>query len=452
MALLKVTPGKDNKTELRLSIPKADFDAAVSAAYKKNVGKINVPGFRKGKAPKSIIEKMYGKGFFYEEALDKLLPGVLTDALKESGIEAVSRPDIELGEIGDEGVEVIANYFVKPEVILGEYKNIETEKIIRAVSDEDIALELENARQRNGRTIEVSDRAAQSGDTAVIDYEGSVDGVPFDGGKADGHHLKLGSNSFIPGFEDQIIGHSIGDSFDVNVTFPEEYHAEELKGKAACFKVTLNGIEYTELPELDDEFAKEASDFDTLDAYKADIKANIQKRYDSQSDNAFENALLSKLVSGMTADIPACMIDDEVEHLYNDYTYRMQSQGISLDMYLNYTGMTAEKLKEEFRPQAERSVKVRLALEKIAKLEDIAIGDGETDEEYARLASEYKIEDEKAREYFDRELVANDLKISKALKLVKDSAKINEKPFEPHSHECDDENCGCHHGEDHDHE
>lgn len=426
MSVKNVTAAEKNQVKLELVIAKADFDNAVNKAYRKNVGKISVPGFRKGKAPRSIIEKMYGKGVFYEDALNDILPDELSKAVEEKKLDVVSRPEIEVGEITDEGVEVTAVYFVKPEVTLKSYKGVEVTKTLRAVTEDDVNHEIDHARERASRMVEV-DRAAEKGDFATIDYLGTVDGVAFDGGKDEGHKLELGSGAFIPGFEDQIVGHKVGDAFDVNVTFPEEYHAEELKGKAAVFAVKLHKLEVKELPALDDEFAKDVSEFDTLDEYKADVKANIEKRYADMAEGDVENQIKMALVEAVEADIPECMFENEVEAMIQDYSYRMQSQGISMEMYMKYTGMTMENFKEQFKPQAESQVKLQLALEKIVELENITATEEDVEAEYAKLAEAYKMEVEKIKEAIQSEMLKKDIAVNKAVALVRENAKITEK-------------------------
>ncbi len=426
MIVKNVTTTEKNKVKLDLVIEKATFDEAVDRAFKKNASKIQVPGFRKGKAPRGIIEKMYGKGVFYEDALNDVLPTELEKAVTEAKLDVVSRPELEVGEITDEGVEVSAVYFVKPEVTLKNYKGIEATKNVQQVTDEDVDHEIQHARERASRMIEV-DREAKSGDFATIDYLGTVDGVAFDGGKDEGHKLELGSGSFIPGFEDQVIGHKAGDEFDVSVKFPEDYHAEELKGKDAVFAVKLHKLEEKELPALDDEFAKDVSEFDTLDEYKADVKANIEKRYADMAENDFVTQLKLALVDAVEADIPECMFENEVEHMIEDYSYKMQSQGISMDMYMKYTGMTVDSFKEQFRPQAESQVKLQLALEKIVELEKIEATEEEINAEYQKLADAYKIEVDKVKTAISAEMLSRDVAVNKAIAIVKESAKIVDK-------------------------
>ena len=411
-----------NQVKLELNIDKDTFEAAVKKVYQKNVKDITSPGFRKGKAPRAIIEKMYGKGVFYEDALNDILPVELEKAIEEAKLEVVSRPEIDVEKIDDEGVVVSALYYVKPEVELKAYKGLEAEKKVEPVKDEDVDHEITHALERAARMVEV-DRACENGDFATIDYMGSVDGVPFEGGKAEGHKLEIGSNSFIPGFEEQIIGHKAGEAFDINVKFPEEYHAEELKGKDAVFAIMLHKLEKKELPALDDEFVKDVSEFDTLDEYKADIKANIEKRNERMAEEAFEAALSEALIANLEADIPASMFELETERMVEDYAYRMQSQGISLDMYMKYTGMTMDSFKEQFKPQAESRVKFQLAIDKIVALENITVSDEEVDAEYAKMAEAYKMELEQVKNAVPAAAVREDLIRTRAFDLVKENAK-----------------------------
>ena len=412
-----------NQVKLELQIEKDVFEAAIQKVYKKSAKNITVPGFRKGKAPRSIIEKMYGKGVFYEDALNDILPAELEKAIEEKKLEVVSRPEIDVEEINDEGVSIIALYYVKPEVELEAYKGLEAEKNVRPATDEDVDHEISHALERAARMIEV-DRACENGDFATIDYMGSVDGVPFEGGKAEGHKLEIGSGSFIPGFEEQLIGHKAGEAFDITVTFPEEYHAEELKGKEAVFAIMLHKLEKKELPALDDEFVKDVSEFDTLDEYKADIKANIEKRNANAAEQEFEAQLSEALVANLKADIPAAMFETEVERMVEDYAYRMQSQGISLDMYMKYTGMTIDSFKEQFKPQAESRVKFQLALEKVAALENIVVTDEDLEAEYTKMAEAYKMEVEQVKNTVPADVIKEDLVRTKAFDLVKENAKI----------------------------
>lgn len=430
MILKSVKQGETNQSILEIQIPKADFEAQVNKVFKKQASKISVPGFRKGKAPRAIVEKMYGKGIFYEDALNELLPSVLEEAVKEAKIDVVSQPELELGDIDDNGVALTAKYYTKPEITVKNYKGIKAEKTVKKVAKAEVDAELERVRQRNSRTIEITDRAAAMDDIAVIDYEGFIGDKAFEGGKGEAHKLKLGSGQFIPGFEEQIVGHKIGENFDVTVTFPADYHAEELKGQEAIFKVALNGIENVELPELDDEFAKDVSDFETLAEYKKDIKATIEKKNADEAEHAVEEQLLTAIIDGIEGEIPACMFDNEADNMFQDYSNRLMQQGLSMEMYLQYSGMTREKMMEEFRPQAERQVKATLALEAIAKAEKFELTAEEIEAEYARIAESYKIEVEKAKEFIPEEIIKKDVSARKAVELIKAEAVIEEKAAE----------------------
>ena len=424
MSLTKSELIEKNRYELQFSVDKATFDAAVSAVYRKQVKSITVPGFRKGKAPRSVIEKMYGTGVFYEDAINDLIPAAYTEAAVESKLEIVGQPEFDVVSIDENGLLLSAKVYVKPEVEIKDYCGIEVEKNVEAVSDEDVARELETIRERNSREIDVTDRAAEMGDTTVIDFEGFCDGVAFEGGKGTDYALKLGSGSFIPGFEEQIVGKNIDEEFDVNVTFPEEYHAAELAGKPAVFKVKINAITRVELPALDDDFAKDVSEFDTLDEYKADIKAKIEKRHETAAENAVEDKLVEALIEKLEADIPEAMFVTETENFVRDYDTRLRSQGLDLKTYFKYTGMTLDTLREQMRPQAERQVKARLALEKIAALENIEATEEDINEEYEKIASAYGIEVDQVKESIDASAIAEDMKVKKALDLVKEKAVI----------------------------
>ena len=426
MSLIKKELTEKSGFVIEFSVDKETYAKAEMEAYKKNVKSINVPGFRKGKAPKHIIEAYYGKGIFFEDAINACIPEAFEAAVKEAGLDIVGNPKFDL--VSDEGDIVLkAEGYVKPEVSVEGYKDIAAKKKTSRVTKDEIEAEVQRARERNARAIEVTDRAAAMGDTANIDYEGSVDGVPFDGGKGEGHDLKLGSGSFIPGFEDQIVGKNIGEEFDVCVTFPEEYHAKELAGKAAVFKTKLNALKAEELPEADDEFAKDVSEFDTLDEYKADIKAKLAKRNEEKAEAEFENAVAEALMSKLVAEIPEPMFEAETENYVRDYDTRLRQSGLDLQTYFKYTGLTLEALRAEMRPQAEKQVKIRLALEKVAELEAIEVSEGEIDEEYARIASVYNVAVEDVKKMILAEDVAADLKVAGAMKKVKEYAKANAK-------------------------
>ena len=423
MSLIKKELTEKSGFVMEFSVSKEAFAKAENEAYKKQVKSINVPGFRKGKAPKAIIEKMYGKGIFFEDAINACIPDAFEEAVKEAGLEVVGMPKFDIVSAEDE-IVLKAEGFVKPEVTIEGYKGIEAEKKVEEVTDEAVEAELTKARERNARTVEITDRAAEMGDIANIDYEGSVDGVPFAGGKGEKHDLKLGSGQFIPGFEEQIVGKKVGESFDVNVTFPTEYHAEELAGKAAVFKTTLNAIKFEELPEADDEFAKDVSEFDTLDEYKADIKAKMVKRNEDKAQGEFENALAEALMEKLVAEIPEPMFEAETENYVRDYDMRLRQNGLDLNTYFKYTGLTLDALREQMRPQAERQVKVRLALEKIAELEAIVVDDEAVEAEYKRISEAYNVPADEVKKMVAAEDIRADLRVAKAMDVVKETAKV----------------------------
>ena len=423
MSLIKKELTEKSGFVMEFSVSREAYDKAEYEAYKKNVKSINIPGFRKGKAPKAIIEKYYGKGIWFEDAINACIPDAFEEAVKEAGLDIVGQPQFDL--VSDEGDIVLkAVGFVKPEVTIEGYKGIAVEKKVDAVTDADVDAEVEAARKRNARTIEITDRSAVIGDIANIDYEGFVDGVAFDGGKGEGHDLTLGSGQFIPGFEEQIAGKNIGEEFDVNVTFPEEYHAAELAGKAATFKTKLNSIKAEELPALDDEFAKDVSEFDTLDEYKADIKSKMEKRNEEKAEAEVENALAEALMEKLVAEIPEPMFEAETENFVRDYDTRLRQSGLDLNTYFKYTGLTLEALREQMRPQAERQVKVRLALEKIASLEALTATEDETNEEYQRISDAYNVPVDQVKAMIAAEDLNADIVVGKALKLVRENAKI----------------------------
>ena len=423
MSLIKKELTEKSGFRMEFSVSKEVYAKAENEAYKKNVKSINIPGFRKGKAPKSIIEKYYGKGVFFEDAINACIPEAFEEAVKEAELNIVGNPQFDVVST-DGDIILSAVGFVKPEVTIDGYKGIEVEKKVEAVKAADVDREVENARKRNARTVEVTDRAAAMDDIANIDYEGSVDGVPFDGGKGAGHDLKLGSGSFIPGFEEQIVGKNIGDEFDVNVTFPEEYHAKELAGKAAVFKTKLNAIKFEELPALDDEFAKDVSEFDTLDEYKADIKSKMVKRNEEKAEAEVDNALAEALMEKLVAEIPEPMFAAETENYVRDYDNRLRQSGLDLNTYFKYTGLTLDALRAQMRPQAERPVKVRLALEKIASLEALTVSDDEIAAEYKRISEAYNVPEDQVKAMIASEDIKADLLVAAAMKLVKDNAVV----------------------------
>ena len=410
---------------LTIEITKAEFEAAKDKAFKKTGKNITVPGFRKGHAPRKMIEKLYGEGVFFEEAFNIIYPDAMEMAVEKSGIKPVGRADVDLGDPAEEGgLTIIAKVPVEPEVELGEYKGIEVEKETVKVPAADVKAELNRLAQRNART-ETVDRKAKKNDTVDIDFEGSIDGVPFDGGKAEHHMLTLGSGAFIPGFEDQLIGCKAGDEKDVVVTFPEEYHAKELAGKEAVFKCKVHKVEETILPELDDEFAKDVSDTcETLDDLKKEISDRLKKERQEAADRAFEDKLMDVVIEGMKADIPQAMVESQIDSFVQDFGYRLQMQGMTLEQYIKMTGTEMGAFRAMFHDQADRQVKTRLALEKVAELENIAVSDKELDEEYAKMAEQYGMEVDKVKSIVSAEALSGDLKISNALELIKKNAKV----------------------------
>jgi len=427
MKLLNITDAEKNQKVIEFSVDKAAFDAAVDKVYKKNVAKLNIPGFRRGKAPKSIIEKMYGKGFFYEDAINEILPEAYASALEESGLDVVSHPEIDIKTIDEEGVVITAAVYVKPEVKLGEYKGMEATRENVKVTEEAVDAEIKKALEGQARETEVTDRAAEMGDEVVFDFDGYVDGVAFAGGKSENYELKLGSGAFIPGFEEQIVGKNIGENFDVNVTFPADYHAEELAGKEAVFKCLIHAIKVRELPELDDEFVKDVSEFDTVDEYRADVTAKLQAEADKAEDAKVDDQLMDKLVEIMEADIPEVMFTNEVENMIRDYETRLRYQGLDMETFMKYTGQTVDMMKDQFRPMAEKQVKTRLALEAVAKAENFEATAEEIEAEYTKIAEAYNIKVEDVRAQLDDAAVSADLVVGKAAQLIRDTAVVSAK-------------------------
>ncbi len=424
MTLLKNEKNDKGQIVLEFKVEKEIFDAAVEKEYRKEVKNITVPGFRKGKAPRSVVERMYGKGVFYEGAFNAILPEAYEAAVKEAALAVVGQPEFDVVSCDENGVVFSAVVYVKPEVEIKDYLGMEVTREVAPVTEEDIENEIFGVRNRNSRETDVTDRAAELGDTATIDFEGFADGVPFEGGKGTDYPLELGSNSFIPGFEDQVVGHTVGESFDVNVTFPEEYHAPDLAGKAAVFKVTLNKLQKIELPELDDEFVKDVSEFNTVDEYRADWKAKLEKQHEERADAAFEDELMKMLIDKLVADIPEPMFVEETENFVRDYDNRLRMQGMDLNLYFKYTGLTLEKLREDMRPRAETQVKCRLALEKIAELESIVPTEEEIEEEYATIAKAYNMEADQVKMMVAADAIVADMKVKKAMELVKEKAVI----------------------------
>ena len=410
---------------LTIEITKAELEAAKDKAFKKSGKNITVPGFRKGKAPRKMIEKLYGEGVFFEEAFNILYPEAMEMAVEKSGIKPVGRADVDLGDPAEEGgLTIIAKVPVEPEVELGEYKGIEAEKETVKVLQADVKAELNRMAQRFART-ETVDRKAKKNDTVDIDFEGFVDGVAFEGGKAEHHELTLGSGAFIPGFEDQLIGCKAGDEKDVVVTFPEEYHAKELAGKEATFKCKVHKVEETILPAIDDEFAKDVSDTcETLDDLKKEITERLKNERQEAADAAFEEKLLDVVLEGMKADIPQAMIESQIDSIVQDFGYRLQMQGMGLERYLKMTGTEMGAFRAMFKAQAERQVKTRLALQKVADLENIAVTEQEIADEYAKMAEQYKMDVEKIKTIVAQDALSGDLRISNALEFIKANAKV----------------------------
>ena len=417
-----------NKVEMNIVIAKDVFETAINNVFKKNAKHISIPGFRKGKATRGLVEKFYGKTVFYEDAINDLLPAEIDAAAKETPFKIAGMPEVtDVDFEAEEGVVCVVTYVRYPDVKLSAYKGLEVEKVTVKTEDAEVDAELERVRQRYSRTISVSDRAAAMNDTVDINYEGFVDGVAFDGGKAENHKLKLGSGAFIPGFEDQIVGKEIGSEFDVIVTFPEDYGAEELAGKEATFKCKLNGIEFEELPTLDDEFAKDASEFDTLDEYKASLKANIEKRHDAEAEVRLAEELTKALVANVEADVPEVLVDKEQDMLVREYDYNLRAQGLSLEMLTKYTGMKVSDIKERYKDQAVVNVKKQLAIDEIVKAEKVEATEEEIENKYSEMATQFgmKVEDVKAR--ISAEDLAVDVQAIKAFEIVKEAAKVTEK-------------------------
>lgn len=417
-----------NMAKLTIELSAEQFEDAMKKAFNKNKNKFNIPGFRKGKAPRAMIEKMYGEGIFYEDAADEAINATCMQAMNESELEIVSRPEVSVEQIGkDKPFIYTAIVAIRPEVTLGEYKGIEVEKAEAAVAAEDVDAELKRVQEQNARQITVEDRPVADGDQTVIDFEGFVDGKSFDGGKAEDYALTIGSHSFIDTFEEQLIGKNIGEECEVNVTFPEEYHAAELAGKPATFKVTVKEIKVKELPELDDEFAGEVSEFDTLDEYKKDIEAKILERKQKEAATENENRVIEKVVANATMEIPDKMVEGQIDNMVQDTARRMQSQGLSMEMYMKYTGMTMESMREQMQPQALKRIQTRLVLEEVAKAENIQVSDERLDEEIAKMAASYQMEADKLKEYMsdhDKDQMKEDLAVQEAVDFLVAEAKL----------------------------
>ena len=423
-----------NMAKLTIEVAAEEFEKAVQAAYMKNKNKIKIPGFRKGKAPRVMIEKMYGAGIFFEDAANALIQREYPKAAEESGLDIVSYPEIDVVQV-EKGKSFIftAEVAVKPEVTLGEYKGLEVEVTPVEVTEEEVAAELKREQENNSRTIDVDDRAVAQGDMVTLDFEGFVDGVAFEGGKGTDYPLTIGSNSFIPGFEDQLVGAELNKEVEVNVTFPEDYHANDLAGKAAVFKCTVKAIKVKELPELDDEFAKDVSEFDTLAEYKADVEKKIRERKEGVAKREREDKAVDAVIANAQMDIPEAMIQNQIQQLMNDFVQRMQAQGLSIDQYYQFTGLDQAKIQEQMRPQALKRIQSRLVLEKVAEVENIQISDEKFEEELKTMADMYKMEVEKLKELMgdaEKEQMKKDIAVQEAVTLVAESAKVVEKKEE----------------------
>ena len=419
MSLIKKELTEKNGYVIEFSVDKEVYAKAELEAYKKNVKSMNVPGFRKGKAPMHVVKTFYGKEVFFEDAINACIPEAFEAAITEAGYDIVGNPQFDLVSM-DGDIVLKAIGFVKPEVTIENYKGIEAKKKAVRITKEQISAEVDKARDRNARFVQESDEAIKDGDTITLDFEGFVDGVAFDGGKGENYELKIGSGSFIPGFEAQIVGHKIGESFDVNVTFPEDYSAKDLAGKASTYKCEVKSLK--QLPDFDDEFVKDVSEFDTVDEYTADVKSKLTERAKAEAEREFENTLAEKLMELLVAEIPEPMFEAETENYLRDYDTRLRSSGLDLKTYMQYTGLTLDAIRAQLRPQAEKQVKIRLALEKIAVLENLDATEDEINEEYAKIGATYNVETEEVKKMIAPEDIKADLLTSKAMALVKENA------------------------------
>ena len=418
MKLLNTADIGINQKELEIFIDHETFETECEKAYRKNVAKFNIPGFRKGKAPRKMIERMYGAGIFYEDAINALLPSAYPEAVKEAGLDVVSQPEIDIKSLDGDGVVITAKVFVKPEITVKAYKGLEATKEAVEITEEAVTAEIDRVRSRNARIIEITDRPAAKDDEVIFDFDGYADGKQFEGGKAEKYSLKLGSGQFIPGFEDQMIGKSVGENFDVEVTFPEDYHAKELAGKAATFKCLIHEIKVSELPALDDEF-------DTVDEYKADVRAKLEENANKAEDAKVDEQLMSALCENIEGEIPEVMFENEAENCVRDYENRLRYQGMDLETFMKYTGQTVETLKGQFRPQAEKQVKTRLALEYVAKAESLTATEEDIGAEYQKIADAYGLEVDRVKESIDEKAIAADVVVGKAALFVHDNAVIS---------------------------
>ncbi|MBE6856244.1 MAG: trigger factor [Ruminococcus sp.] len=426
MSLKSSTKTDVNTTELLISIDAETFENAVEKAYQRAKKNIQLPGFRKGKVSRKLAEKTFGEGAFYEDAINLLIGPELDSAIKESNLELVDRPNVEIVSIDKEnGVELKAICVTKPEIEISDYKGIKAAKAVKEITDEDIDKQIDIIRKKNARIVSVDDRAAQLNDEVVIDFEGFFGDEAFEGGKGEDHPLRLGSGQFIPGFEDQVVGHNIGDEFDVNVTFPENYQMTDYAGKEAVFKCKLKAISYEELPEINDDLVKDATEFDTVDEYKADIRTKLEDAAVKQADNAFENAVLNELIAKVDSPIPNCMFEQRIDAIMRTFEQQLKQQGMDLNIYFQYTGMDMDSFRETYRDRAENEVKLRLALEKIAELENIEISDEEINNSLAELAASNNMDVETIKSFIPYNEYVLDLRVQKAVELVKENAVVD---------------------------
>lgn len=425
MKLVSVNTLEDKRVALEVAVGADEFQPIYDGVYRKHAAELTIPGFRKGKAPRAYVEKQYGD-YFIEETVNNMYPKMYELAVLEAAIEPVDAAEVQIKEVSKEGFTFVATVTVKPEVEVKKYKGLKAAKAEAQVEEDAVENTLKELQERGARLVTIEDRAAEMGDTANIDFEGFVDDVAFEGGKGDGVDLVLGSGHFIPGFEEQVAGHKIGEEFDVNVTFPEEYHAVDLAGKAAVFKTKLNSLKKKELPEIDDDFVKDISEFDTLDELKADIQATLLKRAEAKCEEDYENELVSAVLENTVIDLPQCMIETRIDEMVQDFDYRLRSQGIDLNTYFQYTGETLEALRKTFAEQAERHVRIRLALEQIAKLENLEATHEDIDKEIARIAEMYQMDAEEVRKNMPLNALRDDIVVSKAIEIIKESAEVED--------------------------
>ena len=425
MALKECTKKEEaNSYELTVSVDGETFEKAINAVYKKQVKRINVQGFRKGKAPRRIIEKMYGAEVFYDDAMQDCYPDALYDAAKEADVKIVAVESLEALEAGKDGFTFKASVVVEPTMEINDYKGLEIEKKSTEVTDELINEEIEKVRERNSRMVNVEDRPAQNGDTAVIDFEGFVDGEAFEGGKAENYSLALGSGNFIPGFEEQVVGHKAGEEFTISVKFPDEYQAEELKGKDAEFKINLHEVKAKELPEVDDDFVQDVSDKETLDEYKEELKETVAKRLKDEAEKDVDDQIADKLIDLLEGEIPEAMYDNQTNDMVRDFEMRLRSQGMDMQTYMQYMGMDVDSLKDMYRKDAEKRVKLRLALQTIADKENVEVTEADLEDEYSKMAEAYKMDTDKVKAAVPADSLSEDVRVQKALDIVKNTANI----------------------------